>query len=99
MPIGQTAGREQGAARPAVRSRGFYRFLQPETAMRVAVSAARGQLGHICARAQDPRGGIMLTRHGRDITAMQDDDWFGRKNPLTGRRPPNRRLGIVIALF
>lgn len=67
--------------------------------MRVTVSTARGQLGHLCARAQDPREVIVLTRHGRDIAALvsmtevariwasQDDQWFGRKNPLTGRRP------------
>ncbi|MFT7596470.1 MAG: prevent-host-death family protein [Paracoccaceae bacterium] len=67
--------------------------------MRVTVSAARGQLGHLCARAQDPREVIVLTRHGRDIAAvvsmdevkriwaMQDNEWLGRRNPLTGRRP------------
>ena len=67
--------------------------------MRVTVSTAREKLGHLCARAQDPREVIVLTRHGRDIAALvsmpevariralQDDDWFGRKNPLTGQRP------------
>ena len=58
--------------------------------MRVSVSTARGQLGQLCARAQDPREGIIWTWHGHDIAAvvsvqevkriwaMQDDDWFGR---------------------
>lgn len=72
--------------------------------MRLTVSEARARLGQICAQAQDPREAIVLTRHGRDIAAvvsmaelariwkLQDDDWFGRRNPLTGRR----RGGAVV---
>lgn len=66
--------------------------------MRVTVSEARLRLGQLCAQAQDPREVIVLTRHGRDLAAIvsmaevkriwsaQDDSWFGRRNPLTGKR-------------
>lgn len=69
--------------------------------MRVTVSDARARLGQLCAEAQDPREVIVLTRHGRDLAAIvsmgevkriwkaQDDSWFGRKNPLTGKRTGN----------
>lgn len=58
--------------------------------MRFTVSQARGQLGQLCTRAQDPRQIIILTRHGRDLAAivsmdevqriwsLQHDSWFGR---------------------
>ncbi len=66
--------------------------------MRVTISEARNRLGQLCAQAQDPREVIVLTRHGRDLVAvvsmeevariwkLQDDQWFGRRNPLTGKR-------------
>jgi len=66
--------------------------------MRITVSEARARLGQLCAEAQDPRRTIVLTRHGRELAAivsieevrriwaLQDDAWFGRRNPLTGRR-------------
>lgn len=66
--------------------------------MRLTVSQARARLGQLCAQAQDPRDVIVLTRHGRDIAAIvsiaevkriwksQDESWFGRRNPLTGKR-------------
>ena len=65
--------------------------------MRITVSKARGCLGQLCARAQDPRQPIVLTRHGRDIAALvsmeevariwqvQAEEWTGARNPLTGR--------------
>lgn len=67
--------------------------------MRLSLSDARACLGQLCARAQDPREIIVLTRHGRDLAAivsmeevrriwtLQDDAWMGPKNPLTGMRP------------
>lgn len=67
--------------------------------MRLTVSQARSQLGHLCARAQDPREIIVLTRHGQDLAAivsidevrriwqLQDEAWSGRKSTVTGRRP------------
>lgn len=66
--------------------------------MRITISEARARLGQLCARAQDPRQVIVLTRHGRALAAivsidevqriwrLQEDAWFGRRNPLTGRR-------------
>ncbi|MAC80139.1 MAG: hypothetical protein CML66_18970 [Rhodobacteraceae bacterium] len=63
--------------------------------MRITVSEARSCLGQLCARAQDPREPIVLTRHGRAIAALvsieevkriwqlQSEDW-GPRNPLTG---------------
>ena len=66
--------------------------------MRLTISEARVRLGQICAASQDPREVIVLTRHGRDLAAivsmaevkriwsLQDDQWLGRRNPLTGRR-------------
>lgn len=65
--------------------------------MRLDVSEARSQLGRLCARAQDPRQPIILTRHGNALAAivsmaeaeriwqLQEDQWFGRKSLLTGR--------------
>ena len=66
--------------------------------MRVTVSEARPQLGHLCARAQDPRQIIVLTRHGRDIAALvsieevqrswqlQNEAWSPKKCSVTGKR-------------
>ena len=65
--------------------------------MKISVSEARSCLGQLCARAQDPRQPIVLTRHGRDIAALvsmeevariwrlQQEEWRGPCNPLTGR--------------
>lgn len=77
--------------------------------MRITVSEARARLGQLCAQAQDPRRPIVLTRHGRELAAivsmeevrriwkLQDDSWFGRRNPLTGGRP-GRALSLPMAL-
>ncbi|MEM8731051.1 MAG: type II toxin-antitoxin system Phd/YefM family antitoxin [Pseudomonadota bacterium] len=66
--------------------------------MRYTLSQARAQLGTLCARAQDPRAVIVLTRHGRDLAAivsveevrriwsLQEEAWTGRRSSLTGRR-------------
>ena len=66
--------------------------------MRVTVSEARPQLGHLCARAQDPLQIIVLTRHGRDIAAvvsieevqriwqLQNEAWSPKKCSVTGKR-------------
>ena len=38
--------------------------------MQLTVSEARAKLGLLCARAQDPRQVIVLTRHGRPLAAI-----------------------------
>ncbi|WP_146345065.1 type II toxin-antitoxin system Phd/YefM family antitoxin [Phaeobacter marinintestinus] len=66
--------------------------------MRISVSEARARLGQLCAQAQDPRQIIILTRHGRDLAAivsleevqriwrLQEEQWFGRRLPWSGKR-------------
>ncbi|WP_050929334.1 type II toxin-antitoxin system Phd/YefM family antitoxin [Aestuariivita boseongensis] len=66
--------------------------------MQLSVSDARARLGQLVTLVQDPRLPIVLTRHGKPVAALvsmeevkriwelQDDEWFGARSPLTGRR-------------
>ncbi len=66
--------------------------------MKLTITHARTCLGQLCARAQDPRETIVLTRHSKPLVALmsieeaeriwdlQDADEHGPKNPLSGRR-------------
>ncbi|MEM9550640.1 MAG: type II toxin-antitoxin system Phd/YefM family antitoxin, partial [Pseudomonadota bacterium] len=38
--------------------------------MRLTVSDARSQLGHLVTRVQDPRTEVILTRHGKPVAAL-----------------------------
>ncbi|MCT8159163.1 type II toxin-antitoxin system Phd/YefM family antitoxin [Pseudoruegeria sp. SHC-113] len=66
--------------------------------MQIPLSQARDRLGHLVARAQDPREVIVLTRHGKPLAALvsipearriwdlADTEALGHRPPLSGRR-------------